>query len=125
MNVFFSGKDWYLRFLDLFSSLSFGFKKLTILWKKHAFKVTKYEVVKIYSPLTKKLAFPCEYFEEIECYDKPVNGNRKEINGTKLNGNLDDEELGRRNTMKKLNHKLLDNLIFFYNKSDGKFLVDI
>ena len=70
--------------------------------------------------LTKKLAYPYEYFNSIEDYQKPVDNLKKEHFFSKLkNGYPDDEEIQRTlDIIKKFNIKNGEELTEVYLKSD-------
>ena len=70
--------------------------------------------------LTKKLAYPYEYFNSIEDYQKPVDNLKKEDFFSKLkNGYPDDEEIERtKDIIKKFNVKNGQKLTEIYLKSD-------
>ena len=70
--------------------------------------------------LTKKLAYPYEFFNSIEDYQKPVNKLKKEDFFSKLkNGYLDNEEIERTlDNIKKFNIKNGEELTEIYLKSD-------
>ena len=73
-----------------------------------------------WKPLTKKIAFPYEYFNSIEDYQKPVNNLKKEYFFSKLkNGYPDDEEIQRTmDIIQKFNIKNGEELTEIYLKSD-------
>ena len=85
--------------------------------------------------LTKKLAYPYEFFNSIEDYQKPVNNLKKDDFFSKLkNGYPDDEEIKRTMEIIKLfNIKNGEELTQIYLKSDilllacvfEKFIKDI
>ena len=70
--------------------------------------------------LTKKLAYPYEYFNSIEDYQKPVNNLIKEQFFSKLNNKCpDDEEIQRTmDIIQKFNIKCGEELTEIYLKSD-------
>ena len=70
--------------------------------------------------LTKKLAYPYEYFNSIDDYEKPVNNLKKEHFFSKLkNGYPDDEEIQRTmDIIKRFNFRNGEKLTEIYLKSD-------
>ena len=70
--------------------------------------------------LTKKLAYPYEYFNSIDDYRKPVENLKKEDFFSKLkNDHLDDEEIqGTRDINKNFNNKNGEEITKSYLKSD-------
>ena len=74
--------------------------------------------------ITKKLAYPYEYFNSIDVYQKPVNNLKKEHFFSKLKNKCpDDEEIQRTiDIIKKFNIKNGEELTEIYFKSDVLFL---
>ena len=87
---------------------------------EHDLKIFKKGFPDTWKFLTKKLAYPYEYFNNIEDYQKPVDNLQKENFFRKLqNKNPDDEEIDRTmNIFKKFNIKIGGELTEIYLKSD-------
>ena len=84
------------------------------------FKILKTGFPDKWKFLTKKLAYPYEFFNCIEDYQKPVNDLKKEDFFSKLKNKCpDDEEIGRtKEIIKKFNIKNGEELTEIYLKSD-------
>ena len=91
------------------------------------FKILKKEFPDKWQYLNKKLAYPYQYFNSIDDYQKPVDNLKKEDFFSKLkNGYLDDDEIERtREIIKLFNIKDGEELTKLYCKSDGILLVDV
>ena len=83
-------------------------------------KILKTRFLDKWKYLTKKLAYPYEYFNSIEDYQKPVNNLKNELFFSKLkNGYPDDEEIQRtKDIIEKFNIKNGEELTEIYLKSD-------
>ena len=83
-------------------------------------KILKTGFPDIWKYLTKKLAYPYEYFNNIDDYQKPVNNLKKEDFFSKLkNGYPNDEEIERtKEIIKEFNIKNGEELTEIYLKSD-------
>ena len=91
------------------------------------FKILKKEFPDKWRYLNKKLAYPYEYFNNIDDYKKPVDNLKKEDFFNKLNNDYpDDEEIERTKEIIKLfNIKDGEQLTKLYCKSDVILLVDV
>ena len=87
---------------------------------EHDLKILKTEFPDKWKYLTKKLAYPFEYFNSIEDYQKPVDNLNKEDFFSKLKNKWpDDEEIERTmNTIKRFNIKNGEELTEIHLKSD-------
>ena len=90
-------------------------------------KVLKTEIPDKWKYLTKKLAYPYEYFISIDDYQKPVNNSKKEQFFSKLkNGFPDDEEIQRTmDIIKRFDIKNGEELTQIYLKSDVLLLASV
>ena len=95
-------------------------KALLNYMEENDLKILKTRFPDKWNYLTKKLAYPYEYFNSIEDYQKPVNNLKKEHFFSKLkNGYPDDEEIQRTmDNIKRFNIRNGEELTEIYSKSD-------
>ena len=91
------------------------------------FKILKKEIPDKWQYLNKKLAYPYQYFNSINDYQKPVDKLKKEDFFTKLKNDYpDDDEIERTKEIKKLFHiKDGEELTKLYCKSGVILLADV
>ena len=96
-------KNGCIRFFDSYRFLSESLDKLIKNLDEHDFKILKKQVPDKWQYLNKKLAYPYEYFNNIEDYQKPVDNLQKEEFFSKLKNDYpDDEEIERTKQIIKL-----------------------
>ena len=94
-------------------------KRYLIIWMKTILKFSNKNFLTNGNILLKKLAYPFEFFNCIEVYQKPVDKLKKEDFFSKLNDYPDDEEIERtKETIKKLSINNGERLTEIYFKSD-------
>ena len=91
------------------------------------FKFLKQEFPDKWQYLNKKLAFPNQYFNSIDDYQKPVDNLKREDIFRKLKNKCpDDEEIQRtKKIIKMFDTKIGEELIKLYCKSDVILLADV
>ena len=116
-----------IRFIDSYRFLSSGLDSLVKNLDNDDFIILKKEFPDKWQYLNKKLAYPYEYFNCIDDYQKPVNELKKEHFFSKLkNGYPDDEEIQRtKDIIKRFNIKNGEELTQLYLKSDVILLADV
>ena len=109
-----------IRFIDSYRFLSSGLDSLVKNLDEDDFKILKKEFPDKWQYLNKKLAYPYEYFNSTDDYQKPVNNLKKEHFFSKLkNGYPNDEEIQRTmDIIKRFNIKNGEELTEIYLKSD-------
>ena len=117
----------FISFIDSYRFLSESLDKLVKNLDENDFKILKKEFPDKWQYLYKKLAYPCEYFNNITDYKKPVNDLKKEDFFSKLKNDYpDDEEIERtKETIKLFNIKDGEELTRLYCKSDVILLTDV
>ena len=120
-------KYGYIRFIDSYRFLSENLDKLVKNLDEDDFKILKKEFPDKWQYLNKKLAYPYEYFNNINDYKKPVNELKKEDFFSKLKNDYpDDDEIERTKEIIKLfNIKDGKELTRLYCKSDVILLADV
>ena len=92
-----------IRFIDSYRFLSESLDKLVENLDEDNFEILKKKFADKWQLLNKKLAYPYEYFNSIEDYQKPVDNLKKEDFFSKLKNNYpDDEEIERTKQIIKL-----------------------
>ena len=116
-----------IRFIDSYRFLSESLDKLVKNLDEDDFKILKKEFPDKWQYLSKKLAYPYQYFNSIDDYKKPVNDLKKEDFFSKLKNDYpDDDEIERTKEIIKLfNIKNLGELTKLYCKSDVILLADV
>ena len=120
-------KYGFNRFIDSYRFLSSSLDKLVKNLHEDDFKILKKEFPDKWQYLYKKLAYPYEYFNSIEDYQKFVDNLKKEDFLSKLKNDYpDDEEIERTKQIIKLfNIKSGKELNKLYLKSDVILLADV
>ena len=116
-----------IRFIDSYRFLSSSLDELVQNLDEDDFKILKNKFPDKWQYLNKKLAYPCENFNNINDYKKTVNNLKKEDFFSKLT-NLypDDEEIERTKEMNKIfNIKNGEELTKIYCESDVNSLADV
>ena len=116
-----------IRFIDSYRFLSSGLDSLVKNLDEDDFKILKEEVPDKWQYLNKKLAYPYEYFNSIDDYEKPVlNLENKDFFSKLKNKCPDDKEIDRtREIIKKFNIENGEELTQLYLKSDVILLADV
>ena len=116
-----------IRFIDSYRFLSESLDKLVKNLDENDFKILKKEFPDKWQYLNKKLAYPYEYFNSINDYQKPVNILKKEDFFSKLKNEYpDDDEIERTKEIIKLfNIKDGEQLTRLYCKTDVILLADV
>ena len=116
-----------IRFIDSYRFLSESLDKLVKNLDEDDFKILKKEFPDKWQYLNKKLAYPYEYFNNIDDYQKPVDNLKKEDFFSKLKNDYpDDDEIERTKEIIKLfNIKNGEELSRLYCKSDVILLADV
>ena len=116
-----------IRFIDTYRFLSESLDKLVKSLDEDVFKILKKEFPDKWQHLNKKLAYPYQYFNSIDDYEKPVNDLKKEDFFSKLKNDYpDDDEIERTKEIIKLfNIKDGEELTRLYCKSDVILLADV
>ena len=116
-----------IRFIDSYRFLSESLDKLVKNLDEGDFKILKKEFPDKWQFLNKKLAYPYEYFNSINDYQKPVNNLKKEDFFSKLKNDYpDDDEIERTKEIIKLfNIKNGEQLTKLYCKCDVILLADV
>ena len=116
-----------IRFIDSYRFLSESLDKLVKNLDEDDLKILKKEFPDKWQYLNKKLAFPYEYFNSIDDYQKPVDTLKKEDFFSKLKNKYpDDDEIERTKEIIKLfNIKDGEELTKLYCKSDVILLADV
>ena len=116
-----------IRFIDSFRFLSESLDKLVKNLDEDDFKILKKEFPDKWQYLNKKLAYPYEYFNNVDDYKKTVNNLRRENFFSKLKSDYpDDDEIERtREIIKLFNIKDGEELTKLYCKSDVILLTDV
>ena len=109
-----------IRFIDSYRFLSSGLDMLVKNLDENDFKILKKEFPDKWLYLNKKLAYPYEYFNSIDDYQKPVDNLKKEDFFSKLKNKCpDDDEIERtKEIIEKFNFKNGEKLTEIYLKSD-------
>ena len=116
-----------IRFIDSYRFLSSSLDKIVKNLDEDDFEILKKEFPGKWQLLNKKLAYPYEYFNSIEDYQKPVDNLKKDDFFTRLKNDYpDDKEIERTKLIIKLfNKKIGKELTKLYLKSDVIFLADV
>ena len=116
-----------IRFNDSYRLLSESLDKLVKNLDEDDFKILKREFPDKWQFLNKKLAYPYQYFNSINDYQKPVDKLKKEDFFSKLKNDYpDDDEIERTKEIIKLfDIKNGEKLTKWYCKSDVFLLVDV
>ena len=116
-----------IRFIDSYRFLSESLDELVKNLDEEDFKILKKEFPDKWQYLNKKLAYPYQYFNSINDYQKSVNDLKKEDFFSKLKNDYpDDDEIERtREIIKLFNIKDGEELTKLYCKSDVILLVDV
>ena len=116
-----------IRFIDSYRFLSESLDELVKNLDEEEFKILKKEFPDKWQYLNKKLAYPYQYFNSINDYQKPVNNLKKEDFFSKLKNNYpDDDEIERTKEIIKLFFiKDGEELTKLYCKSDVILLADV
>ena len=116
-----------IRFIDSYRFLSESLDKLVKNLDEDDFEILKKEFPDKWQYLNKKLAYPYEYFNSIEDYDKPVDKLENKDFFSKLKNKCpDDKEIDRtREIIKLYNIKDGEQLTKLYCKSDVILLADV
>ena len=116
-----------IRFIDSYRFLSTGLDSLVKNLDEVDFKILKKEFPDKWQYLNKKLAYPYEYFNSIDDYQKPVINLKKEDFFSKLKNKCpDDEEIQRtKESIEIFNIKNGEELTEIYLKSDVLMLACI
>ena len=116
-----------IKFIDSYRFLSESLDKLVKNLDEDDFKILKKEFFDKWQYLNKKLAYPYDYFNSINDYQKPVNNLKKEDFFCKLkNVYPDDDEIERtKEIMKLFNIKYREQLTKLFCKSDVILLADV
>ena len=124
-----SVKYGFIRFIDSYRFLSESLDKLVKNLDEDDFKILKKEFPDKWQYLNKKLAYPYEYFNNIDDYKKPVDKLEKEDFFSKIKNDYpDDDEIERTKEIIKLflfNIKDGEELTKLYCKSDVILLADV
>ena len=120
-------KNGCIRFIDSYRFLSESLDKLVKNLDVEDFKILKKKFPDKWQYLNKKLAYPYEYFNNIDDYKKTVNNLRRENFFSKLKKDYpDDDEIERTKEIIKLfNIKNGEELTKLYCKSDVILLADV
>ena len=116
-----------IRFIDSYRFLPESLDKLVKNLDQNDFKILKKEFPDKWQYLNEKLAYPYEYFNNIDDYQKPVDNLKKEDFFNKLKNDYpDDDEIERtREIIKLFNIKNGEELTRLYCKSDVILLADV
>ena len=116
-----------IRFIDSYRFLSSSLDKLVQNLDENDFKMLKKEFPDKWQYLNKKLAYPYQYFNSIDEYQKPVDNLEKEDFFSKLkNRGPDDDEIERTKEIIKLfDMKTAEELTKLHCKSDVILLPDV
>ena len=116
-----------IRFIDSYRFLSSGLDSLVKNLDEDDFKILKKEFPDKCQYLNKKLAYPYEYFNSIDDYQKPAINLKKEDFFSKLKNKCpDDEEIQRtKEIINIFNIKNGEELTELYLKSDAILLADV
>ena len=116
-----------IRFIDSYRFLSESLDNLVKNLDKDEFKILKKEFPDKWQHLNKKLAYPYEYFNSINDYQKPVDNLKKEDFFSKLKNDYpaDDEIERTKKIIKLFNIKDGEELTELYCKSDVILLTDV
>ena len=116
-----------IRYIDSYRFLSESLNDLVKNLHKADFKILKKEFPDKWQYLNKKLAYPYEYFNNIDDYKKPVDNLKKEHSFSKLKNDYpDDEEIERtKEIIEIFNIKDGEELTKLYCKSDVILLADV
>ena len=116
-----------IRFIDSYRFLSSGLDSLVKNLNEDDFKILKKEFPDKWQFLNKKLAYPYEYFNNIDDYKKTVHNLENKDFFSKLKNKCpDDKEIDRtREIIKKFNIKTGKELTELYLKSDVILLADV
>ena len=116
-----------ITFIDSYRFLSSSLDKLVKNLDENDFLILKKVFPEYWNILNKKLAYPYEYFNKIEDYQKPVANLKKEDFFSKLKNECpDDSEIERtKQTIKFFNIKNGEELTRLYMKTDIILLTDV
>ena len=114
-----------IRFIDSYRFLSESLDKLVENLDEDDFKILKKEFPDKWQYLNKKLAYPYEYFNSIDDYQKPVDNLKKENFFSKLKKDYPDEIERTKEIVKLFNIKDGEELTKLYCKKDVILLVDV
>ena len=117
----------YIRFIDSYRFLSSSLDSLVKNLDNDDFIILKKEFPDKWQFLNKKLAYPYEYLNSIDDYQKPVDNLKKEHFFIKLKNKCPDDEEIERTTeiIKKINIKNGEKLTELYLKGDVTLLSDV
>ena len=116
-----------IRFIDSYRFLSDSLDELVKNLDEHDFKILKKDFPDKWQYLNKKLAYPYEYFNSIDDYQKNVDNLKKEDFFSKLKNDYpDEEEIERtKEIIEILNIEDGEELTKLYCKSDVILLADV
>ena len=116
-----------IRFIDSYRFLSESLDKLVKNLDGDYFKISKKEFPDKWQYLNKKLAYPYEYFNSINDYEKTVDNLKRENFFSKLKNDYPDDDVIERTKeiIEKFNIKDGEELTKLYCKSDVILLVDV
>ena len=116
-----------IRFIDSYRFLSESWDKLVKNLDEDDFKILKIEFPDKWQFLSKKSAYPYQYFNSIDDYQKPIDNLKKEDFFSKLKNECpDDGEIKRTKEIIKLfDIKNGEELTKLYCKSDVILLADV
>ena len=115
-----------IKFIDSYRFLSEGLDKLVKNLDEDDFKILKKEFPDKWQHLNKKLAYPYQYFNSIDDYQKPVDNLKKEDFFSKLKNDYPDDEIERTKEIIKLfNIKDGEQLTRLYCETDVILLADV
>ena len=116
-----------IRFIDSYRFLSDSLDKLVKNLDEDDFKILKKEFPDKWQYLNKKLAYPYEYFNNIDDYQKPVDNLKRENFSSKLKNDYpDDVEIERtKENIEIFNIKDGEEITKLYCKSDVILLADV
>ena len=119
-------EDGCIRFIDSYRFLSESLDKLVKNLDEDDFKILKKEFPEKWQYLNKKLAYPYEYFNNIDDYKNPVDNLKKEDFFSQLKNDYPDEEIERTEEFFEIfNIKDGEELTRLYCKSDVILLAGI
>ena len=123
----FAVKYGCIRFIDSYRFLSEGLDKLVKNLDEDDFKILKKDFPDKWQYLNKKLAYPYQFFNSINDYQKPVDNLKKEDFFSKLKNKYpDDDEIERtKEIIKQFDFKNGEELTKLYCKSDVILLADV
>ena len=116
-----------IRFIDIYPVLSDSLDKLVKNLDEDDFKILKKDFPDKWQYLKKKLAYPYDYFNNIDDYKKPVDNLQKEDFFCKLKNKCpeDDKITRTKEIIKLFDNKNGEQLTKLYLRSDVIFLADV